>query len=335
MNVRPTDIGPLPKQTDLFITDDDVKVQSLGAASSAETETGAVCSARSGVVPSAEAEVVSPPLLSPPPPLGSHASAESDPIAVLDGPYQEATAALDKAHKKQQALVRRLARAVRLGETHTLAQLEADLGRQLSECNDRLVELCKAGEALRAQPWSLEAYARAFEAACRAESLAVDGRFPEYVAFPFSVQFHLEDGYVLVNRHKVNILRPVALAKFIRDELDRRERSSFNAARFRQALIRAHELLSGKDPNRPVSLREIHHLLSLREGSGAAGYSIYQFAFDIYRVRKDGLTEGRCHLAFIQGRRSTVTVPTSNGGKENLTALQLRWEPEESRVSEQ
>lgn len=247
-------------------------------------------------------------------------------IDVLDQEVGELTAELERAQKQVTQLVRRVLRAYREGNIRALLSVTQELEERTSRLFTAARDFLTAHDRLQVNDSSYDGYARAFEAACRSERLPLEGNFPTYTVFPIEIQFHLDEQYVLVQGRTISILRPSALATYIRKLRDELYRAKFNAGRFRRALIQAHAILSGNNPSQPVPLKEIHRLLSLREGTGVSGYPLSQFAFDIYRVRRDGLTEGSKRLVFIEGRGQgqVISVPAGGNRVDNLTALQIQ-----------
>ena len=74
----------------------------------------------------------------------------------------------------------------------------------------------------------------------------------------------------------------------------------------------------------PVPLVAIYRLLSAR--TGTAGYTLPEFAFDIYRLRRSSeLVVKDRTLEFTHGKTgTTIAVPRSQGGAELFTALVMR-----------
>jgi hypothetical protein len=244
-------------------------------------------------------------------------------------------AALREPADGLEAALRRARQALRAFRAALADGNYAGLQRSQRELDAALAALGESAERLRArctpELWAggpsaeeNEAYARAWEEACAREGLPLQGTFPVYRLFPLEIRFDLAERSVLVNRKRRHELRPESLARILRQTYDRLHRARFDAGRFRRALLRAHTLLSGDRPQQPVLLRQIYELLTLREGGRSAEYSLEQFGFDIYRLRRAGLTEGNRRLVFIHGRRNAIVVPVGDGQTENLTALQIQ-----------
>lgn len=244
--------------------------------------------------------------------------------AALERPIQQ----IERTHAQLTHAVKQLSHAFRGGNLRDARSLAQAITDRLSRLTEALGACAIALEQYEQTGGSVEEYVREFEAACLAEKVPLSGEFPTYEAFPVEVRFHLDERVVLVNNRTVPLLRPSVVVAYIRRVRDRLHAETFHARRFRQALLRAYDLLSGA-PRAPVPLRAIHELLSLRQGGGASGYSLRQFAFDIYRVRQESLVEGKRRLSFIHGRspRNAVVVPVGGGETENLVALQVQEEP--------
>ncbi len=173
-------------------------------------------------------------------------------------------------------------------------------------------------------------YASALEDEFRRAGLDFEGQFPEYEMFPLTVRINPESETVRIGRKTVQALDPRTLARMIQAEVRRLHRSSFNADRFLRALALCYDALSHGTLGATVPLIEVYKLLSVRTGS--VGYTRQEFAFDIYRVRRQsdmllddkdsGENDGKRKLEFIHGKKgSKIAVPRSQGGVEEFTAI--------------
>lgn len=200
--------------------------------------------------------------------------------------------------------------ATKLGD-ECVAQVE-ELAKGLAECRECLRTLT---------PGRLdeEAYRSAFEAECRRIGLNLSGHFPRYEAFPLEVVFRLTDGIVDIGGRAHRELHPRAVASTIQDELKVLTRHPFNPARFRTTLIRVYDLLVAESAlrnSRPllqVGLRDIHKLLSVLAPKD--GYSVRQFAFDLYRLRQHPEPQdGRqLHFGELREHSRAIAVPDPTG----------------------
>ncbi len=172
---------------------------------------------------------------------------------------------------------------------------------------------------------------RLFREAFHAGYPPVEGEFPVFQVFPVEIRVDLEHELVMINNRTVRALHPRNVASLVEKELDRLNRERFNTASFVKSLLRAYDLLiaeaktksSGRTIGAAVPLRSIHQVLSLR--SGVSGYSLTQFAFDIYRLRRSGTlsVDGR-RLEFGTTRnRGGILITMPGGQQENLGSLEV------------
>lgn len=201
-----------------------------------------------------------------------------------------------------------------------LSQAAADAAGSAREA-DLLLSAWTTPEAGAA----IAAYAAEIERAARQARLPLTGDFPEYEAFPLTIRVDLPGEQVLVGRRRLGTLEPAALVRELQRQFQAVHSSSFNARRFMQSLVRSYDLLigSGSAKGRGVQLLDIYGVLTLR--TGTAGYSRQEFAFDIFRLRRESdLTfEGR-RLAFMNARRGGIPVPSAQGKVEMFGTLEVR-----------
>ncbi len=178
-------------------------------------------------------------------------------------------------------------------------------------------------------PEFLSTYAEAIEQHVARAGILLEGRFPQYVAFPIEITIDLGRELARVNNRQVNVLAPKALSDIVIREYRRIHAASFNGQRFMRALSIAYDLMSNMRKGSTATagqkpLKKIHELLTMRTGPSA--YNLRQFAFDIYKLRSTtDLTYGGRRLSFVNTRRASdvVAVPTSPGHYENLGYLEM------------
>lgn len=234
------------------------------------------------------------------------------------------------------ARLRRLAQQVeKAAQRWDVRQLRQRLPELSAATAETTVEVRSAEAALA--EWSpaqsaqsVAAYAEDLARTAVQLKLSLSGEFPEYEAFPLAVRVDLAAEHVAIGRRRVSGLEPSALLREVQRSHQALHRSSFNARRFMQSLASAHELLkkSGAAKGNAVPLSDIYDLLTLRSGSSA--YTRQEFAFDIYRLRRESdLLYGRYQISFQHARRGGIPVPNAQGGVELFGALEL-WEVEGS-----
>jgi hypothetical protein len=168
---------------------------------------------------------------------------------------------------------------------------------------------------------------------CREAKVAVEGEFPAYRVFPIDIRVDLAHDQVIVNKRVVRTLHPGAVVQRIVREIERLHGERFNANQFMQALIRAYDLLAyealnagrKKEETKHQPLKRIYDILALR--TGASGYTQSQFAFDIFRLRREAdlVANGR-HLLFSTTRQAGFKgfeIPKAAGQPETLASLEI------------
>ncbi len=266
--------------------------------------------------------------------------------AEIVAPARRAAAAAAHAAR----LARTLYRAGEQADLHLLRARAGDAGARAREAADLVGQLQAAIAAFSfggASDAGLPAavgqgvdagYGAAFERACAALAVPLEGAYPDYRIFPLTVRIRLAEERVVVGRRSWWVLRPEALARLCKRERDRLMGGAFAADRFGAALVRAYELLLPEAPAgiRHVRLTRILEVLQLA-GFGRNTYTRDEFAFDLYRLRNasmDVVTRGsdrrRLVLLDVRGRDggTPIEVPTARGTKEAFTALRVeRIEP--------
>lgn len=234
----------------------------------------------------------------------------------------------------------------RLGKLKAVgAQVEemnlVDLRKQLEEIQRLGEEVCVHAGQLATKTANHHMAAsendqREWEAAFRSYlgQRSVEGAFPHFIVFPIEIRVDFGNEQVLVNKRIVRKLHPKAIAQIVERELTRLDRERFNPQRFMKAMIRAFDVLIAESTakgikTQAVSLTEVHKLLTLR--TGLSSYTATQFAFDIYRFRRqeERSLEGR-HVVFGSSKtRAGYPIPSVGGRAEVLGSLEIRTEKAE------
>lgn len=223
----------------------------------------------------------------------------------------------------------------KLNRVEMLKQLD-DVIRSAEEAAERAIALKDKleGYTTAATQQDIEEWTRAFIEGCHASNRQVDGEFPNFRIFPVEVKADLANDAVFINNRLVRSLHPNAIAKLVDAEIARLNKERFNVNQFMRAIVRAYDVLLAERRAEEgtskvagaVLLKQIHSLLALRTGGGANGYSLNQFAFDLYRLRTqaDLFLEGR-RLAFGTTRngKDAIVIPLPGGQKEILGSLEV------------
>ncbi len=240
-------------------------------------------------------------------------------------------------------LGKQLQKAAESVDIHLLRQKVEDAAGKAGEAAALLAELRAAVTAFTlaeaaaaevaasaASDLGPDAYARAFERACAAESIPLEGTYPDYRVFPLDIRIRLHEERIVIGKKSWWALRPVALAQAVKRQRDRLMGGAFAADKFGQALVRAYDVLlpevqahSGAAA-RQVALREVLALLQLGT-FGRNNYTKDEFAFDLYRYRQTSMTTGgrRVVLGDMRGLGAGFEVPNARGGRDRLTGLQV------------
>lgn len=254
------------------------------------------------------------------------------PSDVVSAMLAEALREVEISERALRRSSRRMLQAIPVRDLRALRSGLADWRGQLGDLETRvsLAEEEMSRYSVPAEdPEFLAEYARAVEQQVERAGILLEGRFPQYVAFPIEITIDLAREQARVNNRQVNALDPKALAGEITNEYKRVHSAAFNGQRFMKALSTAYDLLtslqkSSQTTVRQMPLKKMHELLTMRTGPSA--YTLRQFAFDIYKLRNStDLTFGGHRLAFVNTRRprDMVPVPISPGNYENLGYLEL------------
>gem|GEM_PF-1802844 len=193
------------------------------------------------------------------------------------------------------------------------------------EAAARAAEAALAGFSAADSTPAAAQYAEEIARAASQLRLPLQGAFPEYEAFPLKVTVDLVGEQATIGRRRTTTLEPLALMREVQARHQALHRSNFNAKRFMRALVEAYDLLkrAGKAKGMDVPLLAIYEMLTLRGGAGE--YTRAEFAFDIYRLRResDMMYDGRRRLSFLNGRTGNFPVPNAKGGVDPLSALSI------------
>lgn len=230
-------------------------------------------------------------------------------------------------------LTKRLQRAAESVDLHELRQRISDAVARASEAAAAVSEL----ESAVATPGLLfageqggneavhQAYAQAFARACVAQGIHLEGSYPDYQVFPFSVKIRLEEDRALIGKRSAWSLQPDALARLVRRERDRLYGAGFAADRFGASLAKAYDFRVGSQAGfPPVRLVDILELFQLGT-FGRSSYTRDEFAFDLYRYRQTKMVTGGRRVEFgdLRGGGTGLQVPTARGTYEKLIGIRL------------
>lgn len=230
--------------------------------------------------------------------------------------------------------IERIAKLKRIGKQVEQANL-TELRKQIDDLERLQEELATGREALLAAVANFRIapdaeaqaeWAARFKTAIRGDYPPVEGEFPEFRLFPVEVKVEFANELVRINGRIIRTLHPQAVAAAVMKELDRLYGERFNPAPFARAVLRAYDLLrakavveaKGQAAGRSVALRDVHEILAGRHGRSA--YSLSQFAFDIYRLRRnpaDLVVNGR-KILFGKGRRGGGIPITDPHGRSDV-----------------
>lgn len=174
---------------------------------------------------------------------------------------------------------------------------------------------------------------KAFLRECRELKIVAEGEFPTYRIFPVEIKVDLNHDLVIINKRTIRTLHPRAVAQKVAVQIERLNRERFFPNQFMQALVRAYDLLTfeamndgrKKEETKLQPLKRIYDILALR--TGTAGYTLSQFAFDIFRLRREVemVYNGR-QLVFSTTRQAGykgIDIPKASGQTENLASLEV------------
>lgn len=196
--------------------------------------------------------------------------------------------------KKRQASAHqaKLERALRNGDLEQVHRAIGWLEAALAKQQETLLSLKEKLPAFDVAAYLREEFEAGFLAACQTQGLKVTGSFPAYDVFPFRVRVYPERSTVEVNERVLRLLRPRALAGYLKAARDRLYRENFNAARFIDALARAYDTILAVrraeqgielPPGTDVPLHDLYEQLTLLPAHKRQ-YPRNMFAFDLHRL---------------------------------------------------
>lgn len=256
----------------------------------------------------------------------------------------EASHGVDGFHNAYQAPLASLTKALtRLGKLKAIEKQDhqmnlMELRKQLDEIErlsrdaaDQASNLAKttAHHRMADSEADQHEWSQKFKAALSSQ-WSLEGDFPNFRVFPIDVRVDFGNEQVLVNKRLTRAFHPVAVANLVNQTLDKLHRESFNRDRFLKALVRAFDVLHAESevhgtPTQAIGLRPIYDLLVVLGGAGS--YSLNQFAFDIYRLRKDSeeaiIYDQRRLIFGTSKNRTGLIIPSSGGSPVILGSLEV------------
>ena len=170
-----------------------------------------------------------------------------------------------------------------------------DFREPFTQSREKLTALINSFDLLR---YLKETFHAELVEACQKEGIHLEGRFPSYEVFPFTVRIQADQKIVLVNDKKIRSLRPMVLAKAIKKEKDLLDKAPFNADKFLQALVDCYDMFVArlsvtkgiKSDEVTIFLREVYRTMTPLQQQGR-DYPERLFAFDLHRLLRAGRTE--------------------------------------------
>lgn len=235
---------------------------------------------------------------------------------------------LAKASKRLATLATRLSKAIQTGDVRTAEASLRDL--ESLRVREPLEEAARALRAFEVGKYLQENFPEEFDRACRDAGITLEGYFPNYLVFPFTVRIDADSSSVLINKKRVSTLRPAVLASHIVAERERLESSRFNAADFLGALYRMWERLNQNGPRgvelkQPVALKKVYQeLVPLRRFK--QDYPESFFAFDVQRLLTSGQIEHdgrRCHMDRGRNAAGAIRLIDRQGQERLISTVQF------------
>lgn len=221
----------------------------------------------------------------------------------------------------------KLERALRDGDLEQAQRAIGWLEAALAKQQETLRTLKEKLPTFDVAAYLREEFEAGFFAACQAHGLKVTGSFPAYEVFPFRVRVYPDRGTVEVNERVLRLLRPRALAGYLKAARDRLYRANFNAERFIDALARVYDTLlaarratQGVDlpQGTDIPLLDVYDQLTLHPAHKRQ-YTRNMFAFDLHRLLLAGLfkaSDGRLMELGEPARRVKPIVIYDAQGRE-------------------
>lgn len=193
--------------------------------------------------------------------------------------------------RQASAHLAKLERTLRDGDLEqaerALGWLEATLGKQ----RETVARLKDKLPTYDVSSYLREEFHAGFLAACQEQDLQVTGSFPAYEVFPFKVRVYPDRRVIEVNDRQVRLLRPRALAAYLKAAKNRLYREKFNPVAFLDALAAVYDTMLAVrraaygpvQEDLDVSLLEVYERLTPLPAQRRA-YPRNMFAFDLHRL---------------------------------------------------
>lgn len=228
--------------------------------------------------------------------------------------------------------VKKIQKCLSDGDINVLPKLFAGLREAARERENALDELEKLTEAFDGAAYMADGhFTEQMIDYCKQLGVDVQGEYPVYDMFPCRVTINSETQDVMVNRKRLQCLRPSKLVSGIKLELDKLAKVSFNASQFSKELAAAYDLAivkaSAKKPcakNAPMYALDLYDTLTPMKRSKKE-YTKIDFAYDLARLFSAGnltLDDGRT-LRFdtVRDTKKTIRILDKNGSEHFITTI--------------
>jgi hypothetical protein len=252
--------------------------------------------------------------------------------------YEDAQVLYKRIKEKSNAqtkAVNGIIKCISDGDTNALPRLFEALRESSSEGLDALDRLDALTAGFDGREYMANGdYAGQLLECCREMGIDVQGAFPVYEMFPCRVTINAETQDVMVDRKRLQCLRPSRLAGNIKTTLEKLAKAPFNAQLFCKELAAAYDLAiikaSGKkrcSVNAPIYAIELYDILTpMRRHK--RDYTRHNFAYDLARLHSadDCLTldDGRT-LRFDTARdtRKSIRILDRHGAEQYITTIRF------------
>ena len=228
--------------------------------------------------------------------------------------------------------VNKIQKSISNGSINALPKLISALRDATREREDALRRL-EAMEFNGQEYMSNGDYAEQMLECCRQIGVDVHGSFPVYEMFPCRVAINPEGQEVIVNRKRLQCLRPSKLASDIKAELDRLAKASFNAQDFVKELATAYDLALAKASRKkpcaddaPAYLSDLYNYLTPMKRF-KRDYTKNNFAYDLARLYAiDGLAleDGRApRFDTARDSKKSIRILDRHGAEQHITTIRF------------
>ncbi len=164
---------------------------------------------------------------------------------------------------------------------------------------------------------------------CAAQQVDVQGEFPVFEMFPLKVRIDADNQELVVNRKKMQCMRPKSLVEAVKKDQEKLFKGNFNAASFAAELAKAYDMAIVQKKKRPGSelyLMDLYNYL-VPMARSRKEYDKQAYAFDLSRLwmsDNEELRDGRRYqFGPSREEKKSIRITNREGKEAFITTIQF------------